>query len=161
MLLSNDEALQAELINYMFRRQANGQLDTMACLHLWFGKSHDTDNEIRKHYGDLVPKAIAGKLDHWMETPHGCLALMILVDQFPRNLYRHTVHMYDGDKKAMEIVAQGHDWQAELTPEECLFMPCLILTHQEEFAAQKQCVTYYEQIEPHLHSEFSICTLHL
>lgn len=69
MLPADDRPLQRELINYMFRRHANGQVDTMACLHLWFGKSHDTDNEIRKHYGALVPKAITGKLDHWMETP--------------------------------------------------------------------------------------------
>jgi hypothetical protein len=43
MLPNNDEPLQRELIDYMFRRHANGQLDAMACLSLWFGKSHDTD----------------------------------------------------------------------------------------------------------------------
>lgn len=156
MLPINDRPIQQELIDYMFCRHANGQLDAMACLHLWFGKSHDTDNEIRKRFSNLVSQAIAGQLDHWMETPRGCLALMILLDQFPRNLYRHTIHMYDGDKKAMELVACGHDWQADLTPEECLFMPCLILTHQENLDAQKHCVAYYEKIEPHLQSEFHI-----
>jgi uncharacterized protein (DUF924 family) len=156
MLPTNDRPIQQELIGYMFRRDANGQLDAMACLHLWFGKSHDTDNEIRKRFGNLVSQAIAGQLDYWMETPRGCLALMILLDQFPRNLYRHTIHMYDGDKKAMELVACGHDWQAELTPEEYLFMPCLILTHQENLDAQKHCVAYYEKIEPYLQSEFHI-----
>lgn len=154
--MNKEQQLQQDLINYMFRCSETGALDAMACLQLWFGKSYDTDNEIRKRYGKWVSSAIAGKLDHWMETPRGCLALMILVEQFPRNLYRHTVHMYDGDKKSMQIVAQRHDWQAELTPEECLFVPCLILTHQEDLDAHKQCVNYYERIEPHLQSEFRI-----
>ncbi|MEG4230720.1 DUF924 family protein [Microcoleus sp. Pol11C3] len=152
----NHQEIQQDLINYMFRRDDAGKLDGMRCLTLWFGKSQDTDNQIRKQYGDLVSSAIAGKLDHWMETPRGCVALMILLDQFPRNLYRHTVHMYDGDKKAMQIVDRGHNWQESLTPEECLFVPCLILTHQENLDGQKQCVSYYEKIEPHLHSEFRI-----
>lgn len=154
--MDNKRKLQQDLINFMFLRDDAGNLDAMKCLSLWFGKSQDTDNEIRKKYGDLVSDAIAGKLDHWMETPRGCIALMILLDQFPRNLYRHTVHMYDGDKKAMQMVSSGHDWQASLTPEECLFMPCLILTHQENLDAQKQCVSYYEKIEPYLLSEFRI-----
>jgi len=154
--MTKDEQLQQDLTNFMFLRNAAGDLDAMACLSLWFGKSHDTDNEIRKRYGELVKQAIAGQLDHWMETPRGCLALMILVDQFPRNLYRHTVHMYDGDQKAMELVDQGYNWQAELTTEECLFMPCLILTHQENLDAQKYCVAYYDTIEPQLQSEFQI-----
>ncbi len=154
--MNKDEQLQQDLINFMFLRDEAGNLDAMACFSLWFGKSQDTDNEIRKKYGDLVSSAIAGKLDYWMESPRGCLALMILLDQFPRNLYRHTIHMYDGDKKAMQMVAQGHDWQASLSPEECLFMPCLILTHQENLDAQKQCVSYYEKIEPYLQSEFRI-----
>jgi uncharacterized protein (DUF924 family)/Ca2+-binding EF-hand superfamily protein len=154
--MTKDEQIQQDLTNFMFLRDAAGNLDAIACLSLWFGKSHDTDNEIRNRYGELVKQAIAGQLDHWMETPRGCLALMILVDQFPRNLYRHTIHMYDGDQKAMELVAQSHDWQAELSPEECLFMPCLILTHQENLDAQKYCVTYYDKIEPNLQSEFQI-----
>ena len=154
--MTKDEQLQQDLTNFMFLRDAAGNLDALSCLSLWFGKSHDTDNEIRKQYGELVEQAIAGQLDHWMETSRGCLALMILVDQFPRNLYRHTIHMYDGDLKAMEIVAQNHDWQADLTPEECLFMPCLILTHQENLDAQKYCVAYYDKIEPHLQSEFQV-----
>lgn len=156
MLSNTNESVQQELIRYMFRRDANGQYDAMACLQLWFGKSHDTDNEIRHRFGDYVQRAIAGALDHWMETPHGCVALMILLDQFPRNLYRHTVQMYSGDRKAMQIVAQKHDWQAELTPEEYLFVPCLILTHQENLEAQNQCVSYYDKVEPLLPPAFHI-----
>lgn len=150
------QEVQQELIDYMFLRDDKGTIDAFACLELWFGKSHGTDNEIRSRYGNLVERAIDGQIDSWMETARGCLALMILVDQFPRNIYRHTVRMYDGDKKAMEIVAQGLNWQEELTPEQCLFMPCLVLTHQEDLEAQQSCVAYYEKIEPNLQSEFRI-----
>jgi uncharacterized protein (DUF924 family) len=85
--IQDEQQLQHELVDYMFRRNSTGKLDAMGCLELWFGKSHNTDNQIRSCYADLVHKAIAGHLDRWMDTPHGCLALMILVDQFPRNIY--------------------------------------------------------------------------
>lgn len=53
------QSLQQELIDYMFRRDTAVKLDAMACLQLWFGKSHTTDNEIRNRYGTLVQQAIS------------------------------------------------------------------------------------------------------
>jgi|GEM_PF-3695957 uncharacterized protein (DUF924 family) len=60
--MAKDEQLQQDLTNFMFLRNEVGNLDAMACLSLWFGKSHDTDNEICKRYGELVKQAIAGQL---------------------------------------------------------------------------------------------------
>ena len=81
---------------------------------------------------------------------------MILLDQFPRNVYRHTVEMFAGDRKARSIVDCGHDWIAALRPEEVLFVPCLILTHQENLADQEHCVEYFGKLEPLLPNEFRI-----
>lgn len=148
--------LQSTLIDYMFPRDASGKTDPMACLHLWFGKSHGTDNEIRNLFGDDVEAAFRGEYDDWLDDPRGCLALMILVDQFPRNIFRHTVDMYRGADKAAEIIRAGHDWAATLTPEECLFVPCIILTHCEDLAYQDDCLAHYEKLEPDLVSEFHI-----
>lgn len=153
------EALQNELIQFMFRRREDGDLDMMACLSLWFGKSNETDIEIKQRFGEHVAAALKGGFKEWEETPRGCLALMILVDQFPRNIYRHTVHMYDGDKRARAIVDAGHDWLETLAPEECLFVPCLIMTHQEDIKDQKYCLEFYERLEPRLPSELSVFRL--
>lgn len=133
-----EQALQNEIINFMFVRDANGKLNVMDCLQLWFGKSNDTDIEIRKRFGYHVAVALRGELDHWRSTPRGCLALMILIDQFPRNLYRHTIRMFAGDSMSKDMVYPGgHDWLRVLKPEECIFVPYLVMTHQENLTDQE------------------------
>jgi uncharacterized protein (DUF924 family)/Ca2+-binding EF-hand superfamily protein len=147
----DEELLQDELISFMFRRQSgpDSPLDAMACLRLWFGKSNDTDIEIQSRFGSHVAIALQGKLDHWRKTPRGCLALMILIDQFPRNIYRHTIRSFAGDKMSRDMVYNsGHDWLRALAPEECLFVPCLILTHQENVEDQNYCLEFYDSLEP-------------
>lgn len=81
---------------------------------------------------------------------------MILLDQFPRNVYRHTVDMYAGDESARMIVDAGHDWLKELKPEECLFVPCLILTHQENVGDQQACLRFWNKLEPLLPTELHV-----
>jgi uncharacterized protein (DUF924 family)/Ca2+-binding EF-hand superfamily protein len=150
------EGLQDEIIQFMFLRDGNGKLDVMKCLGLWFGKSNETDNEIQSRFGQLVAEALNGGFLEWKKSPRGCLALMILVDQFPRNIYRHTARSFDGDRIARRIVDAGHNWLEALEPEECLFVPCLIMTHQESIADQTQGLQFYETLEPHLPSELHI-----
>ena len=55
---------------------------------LWFGKSPSLDEEIRDRFGELVSLAADGELDAWTADPFECLALVILLDQFPRNIFR-------------------------------------------------------------------------
>ena len=55
---------------------------------LWFGKSPALDEEIRRKFGKLVESAAKGELDSWTDDPCECLALIILLDQFPRNMFR-------------------------------------------------------------------------
>ena len=150
---------QQDIISFMFIRDETGEIKVIECLKLWFGKDNDTDNTIRDRFGTLVEQALDGQLDHWMDTPQGALALMILIDQFPRNIYRHTVEMFAGDHRARQIVSCGHDWLSVLRPEECLFIPCLILTHQENLADQEMCVEFFGRLEPKLQSEFRIFRL--
>jgi len=148
--------LQDEIINYMFLRNPDGKLDVMRCLGLWFGKRNDTDIEIQSKFGDHVHQALQGTYDTWRSTSRGCLALMILVDQFPRNIYRHTIHSFDGDRMAVTIADEPHDWLNVLTPEECIFVPCLIMTHQENDADQERGVAFYNKLEPKLPKELHI-----
>ena len=57
---------------------------------LWFGKSPALDEQIRSKFGGLVELAAKGDLDSWTVDPHECLALVILLDQFPRNIFRYA-----------------------------------------------------------------------
>jgi uncharacterized protein (DUF924 family) len=150
------EALQDELIQFMFLRDGSGTLDVMKCLGLWFGKRNDTDIEIKTRFGGHVAAALTGVYDEWKKTPRGCLALMILVDQFPRNIYRHTVQSFAGDNMARTIVDVSHNWIQVLKPEECIFVPCLIMTHQENANDQEWGIEFYEKLEPLLPTELHI-----
>ena len=81
---------------------------------------------------------------------------MILVDQFPRNIYRYTVQSFAGDKIARTIVDEAHDWLHDLKPEECIFVPCLIMTHQENVVDQEWGLRFYYKLEHLLPTELHI-----
>lgn len=70
----------------------------------WYRGGAPVDDEIRARFGSLVQHACAGALTDWRATPNGALALILLLDQFTRNLYRHTAEAYAGDARALEIM---------------------------------------------------------
>lgn len=78
----------------------------------WFAKNDAFDAEFRRRFHDAHVAAARRELDHWMETPEGALALLILLDQFPRNSFRGTGHAFATDPLALslaeEAVARGH-----------------------------------------------------
>ena len=74
------------------------------CLNLWFGKSEQTDQEIWNRFGADVALASRGHYDHWalnVEHPRLLVALVIMLDQFPRNMYRDTPQMYACDARCL------------------------------------------------------------
>jgi uncharacterized protein (DUF924 family) len=71
----------------------------------WYRGGAPVDDEIRARFGDLVEEARGGGLSEWRETSEGVLALVLLLDQFTRNLYRNTIDAYSGDALAFEIMA--------------------------------------------------------
>ena len=110
----------------------------------WFGADHTLDEEIRDRFGDLVTQASAGDLDDWAEDPHGRLALIILLDQFPRNIHRGSADAFEGDRRALKLCVDGIVNRAykKLRPEEQIFffMP---LQHTESRKLQDKSVSIY------------------
>ncbi|PCI23505.1 MAG: hypothetical protein COB67_12800 [SAR324 cluster bacterium] len=153
-LTQRDHNLIETLINYMFIKAEDGTPDALKCAECWFKKSAAIDRDIRKRFGEHVEQAIRGDYNYWMQSPVGCVGLMILVDQFPRNIYRDTKGMFAGETVALEIVNQSHDWQSALSPVHQLFTPELILTHHENLESQKRCVQHYEEIKEYLPPDF-------
>ncbi len=109
---------------------------------LWFRGGPEVDAEIDQYFGALVERAAAGKLDHWRETPRECLALVILLDQFPRNIHRGTAAAFAHDATALALahhaLAQGFD--RVLAPAEALFL-FLTLSHAEQIAEVRAALT--------------------
>ena len=69
----------------------------------WFAADAAVDQEIRIRFGDLVEAAVAGELTAWETMPLDRAALIILLDQFQRNLFRRTARAFDGDSRALEL----------------------------------------------------------
>ena len=107
----------------------------------WFRGSPEVDAEIRQKFGAAVEKARDGALDDWTATPRGRLALIILLDQFTRNLYRGTPRAYENDARALALCEAGLDKHEDerLGYEEKLFfyMP---LAHAEDVERQERNV---------------------
>jgi uncharacterized protein (DUF924 family) len=75
----------------------------------WFVKDEAFDREITERFGALHAEAGAGKLDAWARTPEGTLALLILLDQFSRNMFRGSAKTYAQDAKALAIAKRAVD----------------------------------------------------
>lgn len=113
----------------------------------WFGKDAAFDETIRQRFGDLYEMAARGELDDWAKTASGALALVILLDQFPRNMFRDTPLAFATDGKALEIarmaLARGdHETVAE-DVNQFLVLP---LMHSEALADQEDCVAWMARI---------------
>ncbi len=67
----------------------------------WFRSTPELDAEISRRFGSLLDAARNGALDHWTKTAEGALALILLCDQFPRNMFRRSARAFCGDEKAL------------------------------------------------------------
>ncbi len=107
----------------------------------WFLKDEAFDAEIVRRFLPAHEAASAGKLAEWEDTPEGVYALLILLDQFPRNMFRGSPRAFATDAQAVEIagraIARGFD-EAYQPPEKRFFyMPFM---HSEELADQERCI---------------------
>jgi uncharacterized protein (DUF924 family) len=103
----------------------------------WFGKRAAFDDAIRLKFEPVHHRAARGEYDAWATGAEGALALLILLDQFPRNLYRGSAHAYATDGKARAIartaVEAGFDRQVEPALRNFFYLP---FEHSEDMADQ-------------------------
>ena len=111
----------------------------------WFGPV--LDDEIRTRFGALTERAADGLLDHWADSPRRRLSLIILLDQFPRNLYRGSPKAFAQDTRALALTLTGMQCGADaaLEPVERLFF-LMPLQHAESIQAQEESVAAYRRL---------------
>jgi uncharacterized protein (DUF924 family) len=123
---------------------------------LWFAKDYEFDRTFRERFISLYEAATRGELANWLKTPNGALALVILLDQFPRNSFRDTPRMYATDAAAREIadaaIAAGHDEAVEAALQFFFYLP---FGHSEDLSDQERSVALARRLgEPVLsHAE--------
>ncbi|HQR90534.1 MAG: hypothetical protein B7Z44_03100 [Caulobacter sp. 12-67-6] len=107
----------------------------------WFAKDAGFDSMIALKFEQTHYRAAQRRYDKWAETPEGALALLILLDQFPRNLYRGTAHAFATDPLARMFaraaLAAGHDQATEPQLRPFFYLP---FEHSESLADQEFCV---------------------
>jgi uncharacterized protein (DUF924 family) len=129
------------IINYWFGALDSNGFASQEQLKLWFMGGASADIEIKEKFGEEVELALAGGLTQWEQSPVSLLALVILLDQFTRNVYRGSAKAFAGDSRACHLVAQAisKNWDDVLGPSYCafLYMP---LEHSEDIALQRLSV---------------------
>ncbi|MFC3569699.1 DUF924 family protein [Paracoccus denitrificans] len=123
-----DDALISDVVG--FWKQAGGE-------GRWFDKDKDFDRKFRERFLDLHIEVAKRRHDGWMRTPEGALALLILTDQFPRNAFRGTAHMYATDALARHYAraAKAVEHMERVEADLRLFF-CLPFAHSEEITDQ-------------------------
>jgi uncharacterized protein (DUF924 family) len=103
----------------------------------WYVTSEEVDRKILDRFGALTEQAQSGDLDGWAATPTGALALLILLDQFPRNLHRGNAKAFAGDEKARGIartaIGRNHDLSMPEPGRQFFYLP---FEHSESLADQ-------------------------
>lgn len=113
----------------------------------WFAAEPEFDKEIRERFLETYARARAGRLDLWQEHPRAALALVIALDQFPRNIFRGTPAMYETDEKALSVaegaIDRGFDAELPAFQRWFLYMPFM---HSEDREDQRRSVELFERL---------------
>lgn len=113
----------------------------------WFTKDPAFDEHLRQTYGAQIRAALDGANATWESEPRGALALILLLDQFTRNVLRDSKDMYAGDERALAIarraLAAGHDTQLPWSYRPFVYMPFM---HSESLSDQEACVDSFERL---------------
>lgn len=113
----------------------------------WWKKDPDFDETIRQQFGEDVRRAIDGAYDDWSGDPEGALALVLLLDQFTRNIFRDTPQAFSGDEKGLGVsraaIERGYDQKLGVPHRAFLYMP---LEHAEYAGAQEQSIAVFERL---------------
>ena len=123
----------------------------------WWTKDEAFDAEIRGRFLRLWNEAAAGRLAHWQDSVDGALALVIVLDQFPRNMFRNDPRTYATDPLAREVaeraLASGADSRVEADLRGFLYMPFM---HSEHLADQERCVGLFDRIGQEENAKYAV-----
>lgn len=114
----------------------------------WFQGGEAVDAEIRERFGDAVEQALDGGLQHWEQEIASSVALVILLDQFPRNIFRKMPRAFAGDERALAV---SRRWAGSTEEEHLAYVERIFLLmpfqHSEDAGIQRESVQRFRQLE--------------
>ena len=130
-------AKKEEILNFWFKECKPEQ---------WFKKNENFDQMIENLYSSAIENAIAGNLENWEESETGCLALIILLDQFTRNVFRDNQRAFVGDNKALVLSQKCCDKEYLKNPDiqrrKFMLMPMM---HSEKITVQEAALPLFKK----------------
>jgi uncharacterized protein (DUF924 family) len=127
----------SELLEFWFSEPMNQH---------WFKSTPAIDRDIAQRYGTLWQQGANGELDHWLQSAQTCLALIVLLDQLPLNMFRGQAKSFSTEKQAIEAclygLEQDYDQQLSQAQQAFFYMP---LMHSEQLSHQQRSVELYER----------------
>ena len=144
MLENNRES--TEVLHFWFGEDCNNP-DWAEDNRRWYGGGEGFDFIIRDRFATLVARALAGDLSNWKRSPRASMALIILLDQFTRNIFRGSPRAFEGDEQARSVLnaalTKGFDHSLSYKERCFIYMP---LEHSESLADQQRCVELFEAL---------------
>ena len=135
-----------EILNFWFGKPEDADYGKIR--KFWFTKNPEFDQEVRSRFLLVYQQAAAGQLDDWKTSPHSCLALIILLDQFPRNIFRSQPQAFATDPQALSLaqyaVTQGFEQQLLPVQRWFIYMP---FEHSENLEHQRQSVELFATLK--------------
>ena len=123
----------------------------------WFKKDPKFDWEINQRFINTYQLAKTGALVEWRKNPEDILALIIVLDQFPRNMFRNTPQAFATDAQAVKLTKEAleQNFQQELSPQQQVFL-YMPLMHSERQADQSKCVELFTNLGKEDNLRFAI-----
>lgn len=136
-----------QILEFWFGSDFEPGGDEPAIRKEWFIKDDAFDERIREHFGDDLERAVRGEYDAWAETPRGRLALIILLDQFSRNLFRGSPRSWSQDLLALKLslvgIEQGDDLELGVVERAFFYLP---IEHAEDIHLQDLSVQKFSEL---------------
>ena len=124
---------------------------------LWFKKDDDFDAAIQDKFGKAVAEALTGRLDHRANYADGCLALILMLDQFTRNIFRNSARAFSGDEMALALSLRCVERKYLNTdkPSYCHFM-LMPMMHSEDISMQEMSLPLFNQYTSKLTYDYAV-----
>lgn len=130
--------IKQEILHFWFEETAPA---------LWFQKNEQFDQHIRERFLSAYKLAAEGVCDSWRDDADGCVALCVVLDQFPRNMFRGTQAAFATDARALNIarfaISRGFDQTLSLARRRFLYLP---FEHSEDMADQERALALFKSI---------------
>ncbi len=136
-----------KILNFWFADALHFPEAAAARFGVWFGQDDQFDQQIREQFGDLPERAARQEFEAWRNDPQSCLALVLVLDQFPRNIFRGSARTsaFDGQARKVALAAIASGFDERLHPLEAAFL-YLPLQHAEDLDLQNRSVQLYDAL---------------